>query len=210
MNFNLLPETDFLFQVLMRPGFAMSYVTMAMVLLGVTYFMENTRIQDASTPAYLVHGSTYFDIFSYTCLLSAMVYFNSFQITRTIAIGQSPRISLKRLQSLPWPVNLIVGSYGDRSIIAFVIQCLCFPGLMTVVVIYGLSLWVNGPERVTEWRMPLRMYLASSMLWRLLLGSAVYTLNYLAAHNPTQLLLIPPPDTDELVAPASTKEKKKN
>lgn len=196
MQFNLLPETDSVRQVLLRPAFAFSYVTTALVTLVITYFMEKQQRESASTPTFLVHKTTYFDILSFTALLSATVFTGSHQITRGIATGQSPPIALRRLQSLPVPLNIICGTRGDRKLYTFVIQMLCFPGAVAVVVLYALSFCVNGPEHVAEWRVPLNKYLAASVLWRLLVSSAVYTLNYLAAHNPTQGVLIPTEDSD--------------
>lgn len=200
MQFKLLPETESLVEVLLRPTFVFSYVAMAGVLLSITYFMERTQKEDASAPTFLVHSTTYFDVISFTVLTSVTVFVNSQQITRAIAIGQSPRISLKRLQSLPWPLNIICGSYGDRKLIPFVLELLSLVGVLATAAMYGLSWYVNGPDRLTEWRMPLHRYLASSMLWRLLVGTAVFVLNYLAAHNPTQSVLIPSEDADASAA----------
>lgn len=192
----MLPETDSVKEVLLRPTFAFSFCSTSLVMLLLSYFMEKTRVESASAPAVFVDGELCFNVLTLCALFATISFTNSYQVTRAVATGQSPPLKLSRLQSLPWPLSHICGREGERRLIPFVVQMIGFPGIFTVAVLYALSLAVNGPSRVLEWRMPLRQYLAASTMWRFVVSATIFTMNYLAAHNPTQPLLIPTPEPE--------------
>lgn len=196
MDFALLPETDSIMKVLLRPPFAASFCTMSLLMLAFTYFSESWRIESSSALQVLVYRDVYFDVLSFTGLMSITIFCNSYQITRSIATGQSPPLRLKRLEAVSWPLSSIFGCEGDRNIVTFVVQMLCIPGSLTLVVLYGTSYCVNGGSAFLQWSMPLSTYLAASLLWRLLVFFTIFTINYIAAHNSTQSVLIPTEPSD--------------
>lgn len=207
MEFQLLPETDSFFEVLLRPTFATAYCVMATFMIVTNYFMEKWTVEESSAPAALVKSDLTFNVMTFTLFVAGITYANSAQITRAIALGQSPRMKLSRLRSLPWPLCNVCGSKGDRTLVPFLLYSLLFPGALVLVALHAASLAVNGYENVFYWQMPLKRYLAWTMLWRLVITTCVFTVNYLAAHNPTQSVLIPSSDSD---ATQSSNAKKGN
>ncbi|KAG5483777.1 hypothetical protein LSCM4_04931 [Leishmania orientalis] len=196
MELHLLPETDSFLQVLLRPTFAVSYSVMALLMLMSSYFTEMRTVENSSAPAVLVTRNLCVNVFTFTLCVATMAFANSTQITRAIALGQSPPMKLSVLRSLPWPLSAACGSQGDRKLVPFLLHSLIFPGTLVVVSLHLMSLGVNGVENALSWRMSLQRYLAWTMLWRLAVTAGVFTTNYLAAHNPTQSVLIPPMESD--------------
>lgn len=206
MEFTLLPETDSFFEVLLRPTFAVAFSVMATFMVVTNYIMEKSTVEQSSAPAVLVKGDLPFNVFTFTLFVAGVTYANSTQITRAIAVGQSPRMKLSRLRSLPWPLRNMCGSEGDRAVVPFLLYSLIFPGAFVLVALYVASVVVNGFENALHWQMPLQRYLAWTMLWRLAITTGVFTANYLAAHNPTQSVLIPASDSDAAPSAESKKE----
>ncbi|KAG5509439.1 hypothetical protein JKF63_06749 [Porcisia hertigi] len=206
MEFRLLPETDSFLEVLLRPTFAVSFsVTNSLVLLT-SYIMEKWTVENSSAPAVVVTSSLWVNVFTFTLFVAAMTFPNSTQITRAVALGQSPPIRLSVLRSLPWPLSVICSGQGDRKLGPFLMFSLVFPGAFVLVLLHLISLGVNGAENALHWRLPLQRYLAWTMLWRLAITAGVFTTNYLAAHNPTQSVLIARPDSDDQLFTTPNKE----
>lgn len=206
MEFCLLPETDSYFEVLLRPTFAVAFSVMATFMIVTNYLMEKSTVEQSSAPAVLVKGDLAFNVLTFTLFVAGITYANSAQITRAIAVGQSPRMRLSRLRSLPWPLRSICGSEGDRAIVPFLLYSLLFPGAVVLIVLHVASAVVNGLENALYWQMPLQRYLAWTMLWRLAITTCVFTANYLAAHNPTQSVLVPSHDSDAAQPTGAVKE----
>ncbi|KPI84821.1 hypothetical protein ABL78_6129 [Leptomonas seymouri] len=197
MAFQLLPETDSFYEVLLRPTFAVAFSVMATFMIVANYILEKSAVEQSSSPAVLVKGDLIFNVLTFTLFAAGVTYANSAQITRAIAVGQSPRMKLSRLRSLPWPLCSMCGAEGDRAVVSFLLYSLIFPGAVVLVALHVASLITNGYDHAFYWPMPLKRYLAWTMLWRLVVTTCVFTTNYLAAHNPTQSVLIPSADHDE-------------
>ncbi|KPA77302.1 hypothetical protein ABB37_07191 [Leptomonas pyrrhocoris] len=206
MEFRLLPETDSFYEVLLRPTFAVSFSVMATFMIVANYIMEKSIVEQSSAPAVLVKRELAFNVLSFTLFVAGITYANSTQVTRAIALGQSPRMKLLRLRSLPWPLRDMCGAEGDRAIVPFLLYSLIFPGAVVLIALHAASLVVNGFEYALYWQMPLKRYLAWTMLWRLVITTCVFTTNYLAAHNPTQSVLVPSAESDDTQQPQSRKE----
>ncbi|KAG5483351.1 hypothetical protein LSCM1_04898 [Leishmania martiniquensis] len=206
MEFHLLPETDSFLQVLFRPAFAVPFSVTALLMLATNYFMEKTTVERSSAPAVLVTGYFGVNVFTFTLCIATMAFANNTQVTRAIALGQSPPMKLTVLCSLPWPLSVVCGTQGDRKLVPFLLYSLIFPGALVVLLLHLISLYVNGIENALSWRLPLQKYLAWTMLWRLAITAGVFTTNYLAAHNPTQSVLIPPTDSDRQPSATAMKQ----
>jgi hypothetical protein len=206
MEFQLLPETDSFYEVLLRPTFAVAFSVMATFMIITNYIMEKSTVEQSSAPAVLVKSDLTFNVMTFTLFVAGITYANSTQITRAIALGQSPRMKLSRLRALPWPLRKICGGEGDRAVVPFLLYSLVFPGAVVVIALHMASLVVNGLENAFYWQMPLKRYLAWTMLWRLAVTTCVFTANYLAAHNPTQSVLIPSVDSDARQQPEAKKD----
>ncbi|GET87134.1 unspecified product [Leishmania tarentolae] len=186
----LLPETDSLLQVFLRPTFAVPFSVTTLLMLATNYLMEKSTVENSNAPAVLVTANFFVNVFSFTLFIAGITFANSTQITRAIAVGQSPPIKLSVLRSLPWPLSVVCGSEGDRKLLPFLFYSLVFPGGLVVLSFHLISLGVNGLENALWWQLPLQRYLAWTMLWRLFVSAGVFATNYLAAHNPTQSVLI--------------------
>ncbi|CAM37573.1 hypothetical protein LBRM_14_1030 [Leishmania braziliensis MHOM/BR/75/M2904] len=197
MAFHLLPETDSFLQVLLRPTFAVSFSVVSSLVLLTNYFIEKSTVENSSAPAVLVTGNLWVNVFTFTLFTAGMTFSSSTQITRAIALGQSPPIKISVLRSLPWPLSVVCGSQGNRKLVPFLLYSLLFPGTLVVVLLHLISLGVNNFENALYWQLPLQRYLAWTMLWRLIVTVCVFTTNYLAAHNPTQSVLTPSTDNDD-------------
>nr|CAJ2469589.1 unnamed protein product [Leishmania braziliensis] len=197
MAFHLLPETDSFLQVLLRPTFAVSFSVVSSLVLLTNYFIEKSTVENSSAPAVLVTGNLWVNVFTFTLFTAGMTFSSSTQITRAIALGQSPPIKISVLRSLPWPLSVVCGSQGNRRLVPFLLYSLLFPGTLVVVLLHLISLGVNNFENALYWQLPLQRYLAWTMLWRLIVTVCVFTTNYLAAHNPTQSVLTPSTDNDD-------------
>ncbi|CAG9571295.1 conserved hypothetical protein [Leishmania major strain Friedlin] len=195
MELHLLPETDSFSQVFLRPTFAVPFSVMTSLTLVTNYFMEKSTVENSSAPAVLVTPHLCVNVFSFTLFVASITFSKSTQITRAIALGQSPPMKLFVLRSLPWPLSVVCGGQGDRKLVPFVLYSLIFPGTLVVASLHLISLGVNGLENALCWQLPLQRYLAWTTLWRFVVATAVFTTNYLAAHNPTQSVLIPSTDT---------------
>ncbi|CAJ1019756.1 hypothetical protein, conserved [Leishmania lindenbergi] len=197
MAFHLLPETDSFLQVLLRPTFAVPFSVVSSLVLLTNYFIEKSTVENSSAPAVLVTGNLWVNIFTFTLFTAGMTFSSSTQITRAIALGQSPPIKISVLRSLPWPLSVVCGSQGNRKLVPFLLYSLLFPGTLVVVLLHLISLGVNNFENALYWQLPLQRYLAWTMLWRLIVTVCVFTTNYLAAHNPTQSVLTPSTDNGD-------------
>ncbi|KAK7201654.1 hypothetical protein NESM_000230300 [Novymonas esmeraldas] len=203
MEFHLLPETDSFFEVLLRPTFAVSFGVMGSLMVVTNYIMEKSTVEHSSAPAVLVTSDLYLNVLTFTLFVAGITFANNTQITRAIALGQSPPMRLSSLRSLPWPLSTICGGHGDRKLVPFLLHCLLFPGLPVLLLLHLVSLGVNGFEHALHWQMPLQRYLAWTTLWRLAVTAGVFTANYLAAHNPTQSVLIPSTESEQLPTEAA-------
>lgn len=196
MEFKTLPETESLREVLLRPAFATSFSVSTTLMIISSYLMEKTTIEQSSAPAVLVHPDLYFNVLTFTIITAFITFTSSHQITRAIAVGQTPPLSMRRLASLPWPLNVICGSRGDRNIFVFAAFTLVFPGLLVLTLLHLASLIVNGSDHALMWRLPLQKYLAWTTLWKFFISVSISVVNYIAAHNPTQSVLVPSRDAD--------------
>lgn len=196
MDFFLLPETDSFFEVLLRPTFAVSFSVMASFMILTSYIMEKSVIEQSSAPAVLVSKDLALNVITFALFVAGITFAGSTQITRAIALGQSPPMKLATLRALPWPLSAMCGAQGDRKLAPFLLYTAVFPGALVIALLHIASLCANGFTNALHWQMPLKRYLAWTMLWRLAVTAGVFTTNYLAAHNPTQSVLTPSQDSD--------------
>lgn len=186
----MLPETSSFKKVLLSPKFLVGFLGVNVASVIFVYVLQKVRIQSSSAPAVLVDRSTFVDIMSFTLMIAGVVFSRSTDITSVIASGGSPPLSVKCLSSLPGPLGGLCGTTGDRSIISFILFCLVFPGLVVTALLYVCSFVINGGENVLYWVIPLNKYLIINSAVHAFITSIIYTINYIAAHNPTQSVLV--------------------
>eukprot|EP00796_Vickermania_ingenoplastis_P008991 gene8991-6313_t len=182
----MLPPTNSFASVLLRPSFAVPYSSTTTLFILLSYFLEKQTYEGLGKISF-VSPNLFLNVLSYTSCVASMVYFGSAQFTRLVAEGHCPPIALEKLRALPYPFCMMCGYEGDRNLASFVFQLLFVPGVVVTLALHALS-FVCGAS-LWEWDLPLDMYLASSSLWRLVVISVIYTINFLAAMNPTQSLL---------------------
>ncbi|EPY34720.1 hypothetical protein STCU_01382 [Strigomonas culicis] len=146
-------------------------------------------------PPEFVYPSLLVNVLSYTFLTSIMVFSTSFQITRTIATGERAPLKMTALAKLPSFLHPICVDKGQRRLFSFTLFSFLFPGILVLIFLHILSFIVNGPAYALHWRMSLQNYLGYTSLWRLFISACVFTVNYIAAHNPSQDIFIPVPDS---------------
>lgn len=174
-------------KIFLLPIFAVSYSTSTTMFILFSYFLEKQQYE-GKNEALFVYPELWMNILSYTSFSTVMIFYSSSHIQRSVAQGKCPLVAIERLQTLPYPLSLMCGFKGERNFLHFMSQMLLFPGLTVVLGIHLLS-YFSG-ESMMEWKLPIDMYLASSSLWRLVILSVVYTINFLSAINPTQSIFV--------------------
>ncbi|EPY39873.1 hypothetical protein AGDE_04055 [Angomonas deanei] len=144
------------------------------------------------------------NVVTLSVFLGAMMYAKSPEITRSVARGVIPPLKLSRLKALPFPISTICGSEGDRTLKDFLLYVAAFPGVTVGVVMYIMCIVVTG-DLSFHWSVPTQTYLAMTSLWRLVVAASIFTMNYIAALNPSQTIFIPTPDSDAVQETAKTK-----
>lgn len=179
-----IKSTNSLSSLLLTSSFALPYscVTTSSILLS--YYVEKVTYENSASLVPFVYPSLWVNILSYTAFFSVVVFCSSSRICASVAQGNCPYISIDRLKSLRFPFSLICGTEGERSLVKFVVQTLFFPGLCVLLVLHLLSFVFSSSA--SSWNLPFDLFLASNSLWRLIISSSIFVLNFFCALNPTQ------------------------
>lgn len=183
-----IKSTNSLSYLILTPSFALPFSCVTTTSIILSYYVEKVTYENSASLVPFVYPSLWVNILSYTAFLSIVIFCSSSRISASVAQGSCPYISIDRLKSLRFPFSLICGAEGDRSLIKFVVQTLFFPGLCVLLVLHLLSFVFSTSS--LSWNLPFDLFLASNSLWRLIISSSIFVLNFFGALNPTQSCII--------------------
>lgn len=183
MSESTLEPTESFLEVVLRPAFAVSFSFTTTSFILLSYFMEKQSYNESSDILF-VSNDLWIGVLSYTMAISVSIYFTSSRIRESVVQGFCPPFLPARFKFLPWPISPFSSTFGRRSLISFLIQMLIFPGLLTLLGIHALSYLVTSS--FSHWSLPFDLFLASNSLWRLIITSVIFTMNYFSVISSPQ------------------------
>lgn len=173
------------------PIFWGALLVTCMCTFGINYGIDYAMHQDNVNVA-VINGSNFaIGVLATVVVIDLIVFFGAGGMRDRIIAGKQRPVAqvalcdtlLKRILffSLAEPV-------WQTRLPRFIAQTMLFPGLFVLLGVYMICWFVSGcgslPQNACE--QPLHVWCAWTALWKVVIASSVYTMNFAAVHNDAQ------------------------